>query len=45
MEFAKPVTGVRNERSRKLLDDGDTFPLEWTMNEAVVLSFAGAPPK
>ena len=45
LKFAKPVTGVRDERSRKTLADGDTFPLEWTMNEAVIVSFAGAPPK
>jgi len=45
LKFAKPVKDVRDERSRKMLEDGDTFPLEWKMNEAVVVSFAGSPPK
>ena len=29
----------------KNLGDGHEFPLTWTMNEAVVLSFEGTPPR
>jgi hypothetical protein len=39
LEFAQPITGVRDERAGKPLPDGTRFPVRWTMNEAVVLSF------
>jgi len=43
--FSKPVGGVRDERGKKPLEDSDRFEFIWPMNEAIVLSFAGAPPK
>ena len=45
LKFARKVTDVRDERAGKSLGDGDTFNLTWKMNEAVVLSFKGAPPR
>jgi hypothetical protein len=41
LEFATPVRSVRNERTGKELGDGKEFPLDWTMNQALVVSFAG----
>ena len=37
--FAKPVTGVKDERTGKRLGNGKEFPLQWKLNEACVLSF------
>ena len=45
LEFAGAVKGARDERTGKDLGDGKEFAFDWTMNQAVVLSFAGAPPK
>ncbi len=45
VKFAAPVKDVRDVRSGKKLGDGDTFKTAWTMNEAVVLSFDGMPPR
>jgi hypothetical protein len=45
LEFAKAVQGARDERTGKELGDGREFKFDWTMNEAVVISFAGAPPR
>jgi hypothetical protein len=39
LEFARPITGVRDERTGKALPDGASFQVTWTMNQAVVLSF------
>ena len=44
LEFYAPVADLRNERTGAALGDGDTFAFSWKMNEALVLSFAGAPP-
>jgi len=41
LEFSAPVTDARDERSGKALGDGKSFSFDWTMNEAVVLSFKG----
>ncbi|MFB3892738.1 MAG: beta-galactosidase trimerization domain-containing protein [Phycisphaerae bacterium] len=43
LEFAAPVKGARDERTGKDLGDRKAYDLNWTMNEAVVLSFAGGP--
>lgn len=46
LEFARPITGVRDERAGKALPDGARFNVTWKMNEAIVLSFtspAGSP--
>lgn len=43
LSFAQPVKEVRDERAGKDLGSGKQFKFDWTMNEAVVLSFAGAP--
>jgi hypothetical protein len=40
LKFAKPISGVKDERAGTALPDGDTFKFTWTMNQAVVLSFA-----
>jgi len=45
LKFAGPVADVRDERTGKSLGDGDTFAFKWTMCEAVILSFKGAPPR
>ena len=45
LKLAGAVKSVRDERAGKALPDGDTFRLAWTMNEAVVVSFEGAPPR
>lgn len=39
LRFDTPIRGVRDERADKDLPDGREFSFEWTMNEAVVLSF------
>lgn len=38
------IRHVRNERTGKPLADGREFKLDWKMNEAVIISFAGLPP-
>ena len=45
LKFARPIRGVRDERAGKDLPGGDRFEFTWPMNEAVVLSFQGAPPR
>jgi len=42
LQFAKPVKGARDERTGKDLGDGKEFKFDWTINQAVVMSFAGA---
>ena len=43
--FAGKLAGVRDERMGKDLGDGTEFKFDWKMNEALVLSFDGAPPQ
>ena len=43
--FAKAIKGVKDERAGKDLPAGQEFKFDWKMNESVVLSFEGAPPK
>lgn len=43
--FSGKLTGVRDERTGKALADGSQLKFDWKMNEAVVLSFEGAPPR
>ena len=43
LSFVQPVKEARDERAGKDLGNGKQFRLEWAMNEAIVLSFAGAP--
>jgi len=39
------LSGVRDERTGKELGDGSEFKFDWKMNEAIVLSFTGEPPR
>ena len=41
LAFAGAVKDVKDERAGKELGDGKEFKVDWTQNEAVVLSFAG----
>ena len=45
LAFSKSVKDLRDERTGKALGSGSTFKFDWKMNEAVVVSFAGAPPR
>lgn len=45
VRLAAPVTGVIDERTRRKLPDGDHFSFELDTTEAVLFSFAGAPPQ
>ena len=45
IEFAAPVSGVRDERLGKDLGAGRLFGYKWPMNQAIVISFAGPPPR
>lgn len=45
LEFIRPVMDVRDERTGRKLDDGSSFEFEWKVNEALVISFKGAPPQ
>ena len=45
LAFRRPVQGVRDERSGRSLGTGSQFTFDWKMNEAVVLSFEGLPPR
>jgi hypothetical protein len=45
LSFANGVAGVRDERTEKELGAGKQFRLDWRTNEAVILSFAGSPPR
>jgi hypothetical protein len=44
LAFAGKLGGVRDERTGKDLGGGSEFKFDWKMNEAIVLSFDGAPP-
>ncbi len=39
LRFAKPAKNIRDERREHSLGDGAEFKLEWTQNEALVLSY------
>lgn len=39
LAFEREVRDLRDERAGKTLGDGTRFPLAWTMNEAIVVSF------
>lgn len=43
LTFNRAVSDVRDERTGRVLPDGKDFSFDWTMNEAVVISFAGQP--
>ncbi len=45
LAFAGKLAGVRDERTGKDLGGGSEFKFDWKMNEAIVLSFDGAPPR
>ena len=45
LTFRRPVRDARDERTGKPLGDGQAFDLDWRMNEALVISFAGVPPR
>jgi hypothetical protein len=45
LQFAGTVKDVKDERIGKDLGAGKEFALSWKLNEAVVLSFNGVPPK
>ena len=45
LAFAGKLSGVRDERTGKDLGDGSEFKFDWKMNEAIVLSFDGLPPR
>ena len=44
LQFAAPVKGARDERTGKDLGAGKEFPMDWPMNQALVVSFEGPPP-
>jgi hypothetical protein len=44
LAFAGKLSGVRDERTGKGLDNAAEFKFDWKMNEAILLSFDGAPP-
>ncbi len=45
LAFAGKINGVRDERTGKDLGGGTEFKFDWPMNEAIVISFEGAPPR
>jgi hypothetical protein len=45
LSFSDDVHGVRDERAGRELGNGRQFQLNWPMNEAVIVSFAGSPPR
>ena len=45
IEFAAPVSGVRDERTGRNLGNGREFKFDWPMNQAVVVSFPGPLPR
>jgi hypothetical protein len=44
VKFSMPIQGLRDERTNAELGSGDSFNFNWKQNEALVLSFPGAPP-
>lgn len=45
LELAAAVNDLRDERTGKSLGAGREFRLDWPRNEALVVSFAGSPPR
>ncbi len=45
LEFAGPIKDAINERTGESLRAGREFPLDWKLNEALVISFSGEPPR
>jgi hypothetical protein len=45
LEFAAPIKGAKDERTGKDLGDGKEFKFDWTINQAVVMSFQSAAAK
>jgi hypothetical protein len=45
LTFAGKLAAVRDERTGKDLGAGSEFKFDWKMNEAIVLSFEGTPPR
>jgi hypothetical protein len=45
LAFAGKVSGVRDERTGTDLGGGSEFKFDWPMNQAMVLSFEGTPPR
>ena len=45
LALAGNVNDVRNQRTGRPLGNGRKFQLEWPMNEALIVSFAGTPPR
>ena len=45
LEFAGPIKDAINERTGESLGAGRAFPLDWKLNEALVISFASEPPR
>jgi hypothetical protein len=45
LHFADEVADVRDERAGKPLGNGKSFAFDWKRNEAIVISFAGSPPR
>jgi hypothetical protein len=45
LHFAAAVGDARDERSGKSLAAGTEFKFDWARNEAIVISFAGSPPR
>ena len=45
LQLAGKVRKARDERDGRNLGDGNRFQFSWKMNEAVVMSFEGSPPK
>ena len=43
--FGASIAAVRNERTGQELGTGREFTVDWKMNEAVIISFAGPPPR
>jgi hypothetical protein len=43
--FNKKISDVRDERTGKQLPAGTEFHFDWPMNQAIVVSFAGSPPR
>jgi len=45
LHFTAVVHDVRDERTGTALGQGNTFKFTWPMNQAIILSFAGPPPR
>lgn len=45
LRFDREVADARDERAGKPLGKAKSFAVDWTQNEAIVISFAGLPPR